>query len=72
MEGIRPLYFGSALAGLVAPPEESWDDVAVVEYPDFAAFRRVSESPEYQAVAYPHRQAALADWRLIATRRIAL
>ena len=72
VEGIKPFYFGGVLAGLVAPSGESWDDLAVVEYPNFAAFRRVSESPEYRSVAYPHRRAALADWRLIATQRIAL
>ena len=70
--GIKPFYVGGVLARLVAPPDEPWDNVAVVEYPSFAAFRRVVESPEYHAEASPHRKAALEDWRLIATQQIAL
>lgn len=64
---IRIFWIGTVLAGMVAPPDERWDDVAIVEYADFAAFRRVIESPEYEAEAAPHRRAALEDWRQIAT-----
>ena len=61
------VYVGTALAGLVAPPDERWDDIALVEYPSLAAFRSIAESREYQAQASHHRRAALQDWRLIAT-----
>ena len=60
-------WVGDAVAGLVAPDHERWDAIDVVEYPSFAAFRRVVESDVYLADAEPHRLAALADWRLIAT-----
>jgi len=54
------------LARLVGPPDEPWDEVALVRYPSFADFRRVVENPRYLREAVPHRRAALADWRLIA------
>lgn len=70
--GIAPVWVGTVLARVVAPPDEQWDDVAIVEYPNVAAFRRVVESPRYNADAAPHRQAALDDWRLTATVRMIL
>ncbi len=70
--GIQPLYLGSVFAGLIGPVEEQWDDVGMVEYPNFAAFRRVVESPSYEEKAAPHRKAALRDWRLIATIKMTL
>ena len=67
--GITPFWIGNALAGIVAPFDENWDDVAIVEYPSFAAFRMLVESDAYMTEADPHRSAALADWRLIATSK---
>ena len=67
--GIRPFWVGSVLAGIVAPVGEQWDDVAIVEYPSFNAFRTLVESDAYRKEADPHRAAALADWRLIATSK---
>lgn len=72
LDGIEPVWFGAVLAHIVAPPDEQWDDVAIVGYPNFAAFRRIIESPAYQVEAAPHRQAALEDWRLIATAQVTL
>jgi len=69
---IKILFAGSALADVVAPPGERWDDVAVVEYVNFAVFRRVVESRAYEAEAAFHRTAALADSRLIAMVKMAL
>ena len=60
-------YYGTVLASLVAPADEPWDDVALVEYPSFAAFRRIAESREYAVEAAHHRRAALENWRLVAT-----
>ena len=65
--GIKPFWVGHVMAAVVAPADEAWDDVAIVEYPSFAAFLQVVGSDEYKAKADPHRAAALADWRLIAT-----
>ena len=68
-EGITPFWVGNVLAQLVAPPGEHWDDVAIVEYPSFAVFQRMLESPAYRTEAAPHRRAALADWRLMLTAK---
>lgn len=70
--GIKPFWVGNALADIVAPADEHWDDVAIVEYPSFEAFRMLVESDAYKAKADPHRAAALADWRLVATRKMDL
>ena len=67
--GIKPFWIGNVLAGVVAPAGEQWDDVAIVEYPSFDAFRTLVESDAYEKKADPHRAAALADWRLIATSK---
>lgn len=67
--GIKPFWIGNVLAGIVAPVGEQWDDVAIVEYPSFDAFRKLVESDAYKTKADPHRSAALADWRLIATSK---
>ena len=67
--GIKPFWVGSVVAGIVAPADEQWDDVAIVEYPSFEAFRSLIESEDYRATADAHRSAALADWRLIVTSK---
>ena len=72
IEGIEVFYLGAVAAQLVAPVDERWDDIVIVQYPDFAAFRRVVESPLYAEQADPHRSAALEDWRLIATTQVKL
>lgn len=72
VEGVKLLFLGAAGVSLVAPDGEQWDDVALVEYPDFSTFRRIVESPAYITDAEPHRLASLEDWRLIATSKITL
>lgn len=67
--GIKPIIFNDAYAPLVAPAAEVWDNVAIVEYVNFATFRKVLESAEYREKSEPHRLAALADWRLIPTTK---
>ena len=67
VQGISVLYLGTVAALLVAQADEHWDEIALVEYPSFVAFRRVVDSPRYAMEAAIHRQAALKDWRLIAT-----
>lgn len=69
---IKVTWLGNALARVVGPPDEHWDDVAIVEYPNFAVFRRIIENPEYKADAEPHRLAALENWRLIAMTKAEL
>ena len=72
IEGIEVFYLGAVTAQLVAPADELWDDIVIVKYPDFAAFRRVVQSPLYAQQADLHRSAALEDWRLIATTQVKL
>ena len=62
----KVVWFGTALASVIAPTGEHWDDVVLVEYPSFAAFRKIVEHPDYKSLAEHHRTAALEDSRLIA------
>lgn len=66
---IKPIFIGAVMTPLVAPEDESWDVVALVEYPDFEAFLTVADSDEYRDTAGPHRLAALKNWRLIVTEK---
>jgi uncharacterized protein (DUF1330 family) len=64
--GGRVVWSGRADLTVIGPEAEAWDMVVLVEYPSKQAFAEMIGQPEYQAVA-PHRTAALADSRLIAT-----
>ncbi len=64
--GARPIWIGLVRSALIAEAGEEWDNAILVEYPSRKAFVEMVSSPEYQAIA-PHRTAALADSRLIAT-----
>lgn len=68
----KVVWFGAALANIIAPTEEQWDDVVLVEYPNFAAFRKIVESSDYKSRAEHHRAAALEDSRLIAMTQTSL
>ena len=67
--GIQPFFIGDILQHLVAPPNEMWDNIALIEYPGFDSFLAVIQHPDYDADAEPHRLAALEDWRLIVTAK---
>lgn len=67
--GIKPIFFNNAYPPLVAPAGETWDNIAIVEYTNFAEFRKALESAEYKEKSEPHRLAALSDWRLIPTTK---
>jgi uncharacterized protein (DUF1330 family) len=64
--GGRVLWAGEVRFCLIAPEAEQWDDAVLVEYPSRKAFLEMVSQPAYQAIV-PHRSAALADSRLIAT-----
>ena len=49
---------------LIGPPEERWDLAFIAEYPSVAAFVAMLRDPDYR-LAVRHRQAAVADSRLI-------
>lgn len=67
-----PVFLGASHAHIVAPPDEKWDIVVLVEYPNFATFHQIVQSQEYQDQCAHHRIAALDNWRLIATTKIDL
>lgn len=50
---------------VIGSPEDAWDLILLVEYPSRQKFLEMAANPEYQKV-HAHREAALADSRLIA------
>ncbi|MBB3692849.1 DUF1330 domain-containing protein [Sphingomonas sp. BK580] len=66
-QAIAPEWRGSVGAAIVGADGEAWDEVVIVRYPSVAAFRAIVDAAAYREIAAPHRRAALADWRLIAT-----
>lgn len=65
--GGKVIWAGRAAGHTVCPPDERWDDILIVEYPDSAVVAAMFNDPAYQAVV-KHRTAALADSRLIPMR----
>ncbi|MGQ0467344.1 MAG: DUF1330 domain-containing protein [Sporichthyaceae bacterium] len=73
LDGVMPLveaiggsivFAGAYVGRVIAPPDEHWDDLLVVTYPERAQFIGVLTSEEYRSVSF-HRSAALMDSRLI-------
>lgn len=64
--GGRMVHGGRVSMLALGAVDELWDAVVVVEYPSREAFFRLTQSPEYQAVAV-HRDAGLAGQLLIET-----
>lgn len=62
--GGRQFWIGKFEQTLIGPPDERWDIVFIAEYPSADAFIEMVRDPEYR-VAVKHRQAAVADSRLI-------
>ena len=67
--GAEVRYFAAVVQTVIGPEDEHWDETILVEYPSLDVFRTMLSSPEYVEVMV-HRQAALADSRLIMTRAI--
>jgi uncharacterized protein (DUF1330 family) len=67
IEGVggKVLFIGAALATVIGPEAELWDEIFLVRYPSRRAFLDMIASKEYRAIAF-HRSAALEDSRLIA------
>lgn len=63
--GAEVIWSGRSVGSLIAPPDESWDQVLLVRYPSIGAFLAMIESSEYKGVI-KHRTAALSDSRLVA------
>ena len=62
--GGRIVWQGRFELMLIGPAEERWDHCFIAEYPDVAAFAEMIRDPVYRE-AVKHRQAAVADSRLI-------
>lgn len=65
--GGRQIWAGKPELTLIGPQSESWDLAFIAEYPDKDAFVAMLRDPEYRK-AVRHRQAAVADSRLIRMR----
>jgi len=64
--GGRIVWRGAMEFMLIGPQDERWDLCFVAEYPSVDAFVTMIKDPDYRA-AMVHRQAAVADSRLIRT-----
>lgn len=62
--GGRIAWSGDFRLMLIGPEEERWDICFIAEYPSAAAFVEMIRDPDYR-MAVVHRQAAVADSRLI-------
>ena len=62
--GGRQVWLGRPQLTVIGPADEAWDLAFIAEYPSGSAFLDMLRDPEYQA-AVVHRQAAVADSRLI-------
>ena len=59
------VWMGKAVGEVIAPPDETWDEVFLVRYPAIEKFFEMVMTPPYQE-CLKHRTAALEDSRLIA------
>lgn len=62
--GGRQIWIGKPELMLIGPQSEVWDLAFIAEYPSTDAFVAMLRDPEYRK-AVRHRQAAVADSRLI-------
>lgn len=59
------IWRGSPQTMVIGPDTEHWDVAFIARYPSLNAFLAMVMDPAYQAIVF-HRQAAVADSRLIA------
>jgi len=64
--GGRIVWRGNFELMLIGPDQERWDECFIAEYPSVEAFVEMIKDPVYRQ-AVKHRQAAVADSRLIRT-----
>ena len=68
--GGRQVWLAAPELTLIGPDDERWDLCFVAEYPGADAFMAMLRDPDYRA-AVVHRQAAVADSRLVRMRPLA-
>jgi uncharacterized protein (DUF1330 family) len=62
------LWTGNARAVALGPPDgNQWDYVALVYYPDVAAFIDMMTSADYENLSDPHRRNGCAEHVIVAT-----
>lgn len=66
---VKVTLVSEVLCNIIADENESWDAIAMVEYPSAEAFKAMANSKVYHEMAEPLRLAALEDLKLIMTRR---
>ena len=62
--GARVSFIGKPVGTIIGPPDEAWDFMLLVEYPSVDSFLAHTGSSDTRETIH-HRQAALADSRLI-------
>jgi uncharacterized protein (DUF1330 family) len=62
--GGRVIWAGDPQTVLIGPSDERWDIAFIAQYPTSGAFLEMVTDPAYRK-AVKHRQAAVADSRLI-------
>jgi uncharacterized protein (DUF1330 family) len=67
--GGRVLLAVEARQTVIGPEAHEWDMAILVEYPSTTHFLAMASDPEYMKI-HAHRDAALADSRLIACRSL--
>lgn len=65
--GGKQFWIGTPELTVIGPSDEHWDIIFIAEYPNPAAFVEMLRDPHYRE-AVKHRQAAVADSRLIRLR----
>ncbi|KAL5358811.1 hypothetical protein BJX96DRAFT_164001 [Aspergillus floccosus] len=68
--GFELVYLGLPASKIVGEDSEKWDAVVLVKYTNIETFRKTLGSDEYAATAAEHRDAALKDWKLIASTQV--
>lgn len=63
--GGKIIWRGQPQVTLIGPADERWDMAFIARYPSANAFLEMVTDPHYQTNAVPHRQAAVADSRLV-------
>ncbi len=61
------IHAGKKLHGLLQTEADNWDDIVIVRYESLLDLQAIIENEHYKERAVPHRLAAVADWRFIAT-----
>ncbi|MCK0069647.1 DUF1330 domain-containing protein [Kordiimonas laminariae] len=63
------IWRGEPKVMLIGPSNEAWDIAFVARYPTASAFLEMVTDPDYR-IAVKHRQAAVADSRLLRTHEV--